>query len=140
MNKAITRAMRARAKAWPQHLAPLPESEWPSRRPGMKMWPVALNRSRHYLVQVFEEGFRAHVEVLRLSINRVVLTREGWEQNIPWEELMRCKREAGYADWYGIEVYPREKDVVNVANMRHLWLLSEPLAIGWFDGETGGGA
>lgn len=29
------------------------------------------------------------------------------------------------------EVFPAESDVVNVANMRHLWLLREPPPFGW---------
>jgi hypothetical protein len=130
--KVAARITREQAKAWPELLTPVPESEWPRKRPGREH-PIALWRSRHYLAQLYEAPWLADVRVLRLSINRVTLsTRGGWDENIPWQDLMRCKREAGYGEWYAVEIYPRDFDEVNVANMRHLWLLSEPLPIGWF--------
>lgn len=70
--------------------------------------------------------------VARLTVNRVHLGADGhWCQDITWEELQRVKRECGYGNYYGVEVYPREGDVVRDCNMRHLWLFAEPLAIGW---------
>lgn len=133
--RLVAKAMREQAKAWPEELAPIPREEWPAQRGGSH--PVAVWRSRQYLVQVFEERSVGFLDVLRLSVNRTTrATAGGWEQNIPWEDLQRLKREAGYGDHYAIEVYPRDRDVVNVANMRHLWVLSAPLGIGWFDGDT----
>jgi hypothetical protein len=86
-------------------------------------------RSRSFLVQAFGEG----EGLIRLSVNRTTLGDNGrWLENISWDELMQLKREAGFGDWYAIEVYPRDKDVVNVANMRHLWVMEKPLNIGWF--------
>lgn len=129
--RALANALREQAKAWPIQLAPVPEAEWP-RREG-KERPIALWRSRHYLAAVYEEKWIGDTEIRRLSVNRVTLGRDGrWEQFIPWDDLQLCKHETGHGDWYGIEIYPRDRDLVNVANMRHLWLLSEPLAIGWF--------
>ena len=45
---------------------------------------------------------------------------------------MQVKREIGFGDWYALEIFPRDGDIVNVANMRHLWMLATPLSIGWF--------
>jgi hypothetical protein len=133
--KTLAAATREQAKAWPARLTEVPASEWPKARPSRER-PLALWRSRHYLAQLYRAPWLADVEVRRLSINRVTLSpKGGWDENIPWQDLMRCKREAGYGDWYGVEVYPRDRDEVNVANMRHLWLLSGPLPIGWFEGE-----
>lgn len=135
MNRAERRAtaalMRRQAKASPAHLVEVPESEWPTRPDFQR--PRTVWRSSQYLVQLHDEPAFNGVEVLRLSVNRVTIGSDGhWEQNIPWEDLQRCKRETGHGDWYGVEVYPRDRDVQNVANMRHLWLLAEPLRIGWF--------
>jgi hypothetical protein len=30
-----------------------------------------------------------------------------------------------------VEVYPKDSDIVNVANMRHLWLVDDKTNIGW---------
>ena len=68
----------------------------------------------------------------RLTVNRVTIGGGGhFHENITWDELMRCKRETGLGDWYAVEVYPADRDIKHVANMRHLWVLSEPLGIGW---------
>jgi len=30
-----------------------------------------------------------------------------------------------------IEIFPADMDVVNVANMRHLWVMAEPVEFAW---------
>lgn len=137
MNRAERRVlandMRKQALAWPEHLADVPESEWPPHRDDRVPRPVRVWRSRHYVVQQYAVPPLGVVEVRQLTVNRVTIRGDGhWDQDIPWDDLQRCKRETGHGDWYGVEVYPRERDIVHVANMRHLWLLSEPLGIGWF--------
>lgn len=39
---------------------------------------------------------------------------------------MQVKRLVGYADKCAIEIYPPDQDIVNVANMRHLWVVDMP--------------
>lgn len=108
----------------PAFLHPLPKEQWPS---GYSSKLIKVWRSRGFLVQAFDEG-----NAIRLSVNRTTLGDNGrWVENITWDELQELKRQCGFADWYAIEVYPRDKDVVNVANMRHLWVLQEPLNVGW---------
>jgi hypothetical protein len=126
--------MRKQSEAQPEQLTLVPYEQWPARRPGTMEFPIALWRSRHYLVQKYEASSpAADVVALRLSVNRVTMGADGrWVDGLSWEELMRCKRECGYGEWYAVEVYPRDRDIVNDANMRHLWLFSEPLPVGWF--------
>jgi len=84
-------------------------------------------RSRYYLVQIFEDG-----DVIRMSVNKTDVNNDGsWKENISWEDLQQLKRQAGFGARYAVEVYPRDIDLVNVANMRHLWILEKPLKIGW---------
>ena len=112
---------------WPAKLQVVPRSQWhddddPKRR--------SVFRSRNYLVQVFDEPD----DVTRLSICRTnVNAAGGWHEDLTWDELQEIKRQAGMGDKYAIEVFPRDTDVANVANMRHLWVLPTPLPIGWFD-------
>jgi hypothetical protein len=123
--------MRKQASAWPERLEPVPALAWPPR--SLDPYPIALWRSRYYLVQVFALEPYNGVEARRLSVNRVTIATTGhYEENIPWDDLQRCKRESGHGDWYGVEIYPRDRDIVRVANMRHVWLFAEPLTIGWF--------
>lgn len=126
--RALTRRqreLRREQAAEAEELRLVPESEWPPKRPdGLK----AVMRSRRFLVQVYDEEHG----VVRLSVIRSELTASGaWRQGITWEELQRVKREAGFGCYCAVELFPPEADVVNVANMRHLWLLPDQPAFMW---------
>lgn len=128
MSIITTRAQRrqmARDNAkQPSVLAEVPRHLWPD--PGAQQLRVL--RSREFLVQEFHEPAPAHV---RLSINRTSMDGDRWSDGISWEELQRIKAECGYAEMDAVEVYPPWFDEVNVANMRHLWVLREPLPFAW---------
>lgn len=112
----------------PANLTLIPPKDFPPvDHPPLKAW-----QSRKYMAQLYDEANETYPRLLRLSICRVRIKGDGgWQQNITWEELQAIKRELGYGDWWGVECYPRDRDIVNVANFRHLWLLPEPLDIGW---------
>lgn len=127
--RIVTREMRRQLERdnakRPAVLTPVPREQWPL--------PISATRtavllSREYLVQVFDEGNGMQ----RISANRTTARPDGrWDDGLTWDEMQEIKRQIGMGDRYAIEVYPRDRDVVNVANMRHLWVLAEPLPIGW---------
>lgn len=89
-------------------------------------------RNRHFMVQVYQPGSKALDMVCRLSVIRCQLDdRGGWLGGITWDQLQAVKAGVGYGDYDAIELYPRDEDVVNVANIRHLWILREPLPWAW---------
>lgn len=107
----------------PRILQPVPRSQWPEhQRQPKEVW-----RSRDFLVQIYEEPNG----IERMSISRTSLRGERWMDGITWDDLMGLKRQAGRGDRDALEVYPADKDVINVANMRHLWLPPEPVAFAW---------
>lgn len=122
--RAASQHLKKESKTYPDQLVPVPETEWSRREPGM----VALWRSNRFLVQVYVENDG----VVRLSVCRTEINNRGqWQDNITWEELQEIKNQCGYEDHDAVELYPRAKDVVNVANMRHLWVFDEPLLFAW---------
>lgn len=118
---------------WPISLKVWPRAEWPEAyRKSLKITRVM--RSKGFLVQIYTEAAPvvARLSILRTSID----TNGGWQQDITWEELQRLKSEAGYGTHDAVEVYPPEADVVNVANIRHLWVLpANSLPFAWRAGE-----
>lgn len=107
----------------PEYLVLVPRAEWPYERENLiEVW-----RSKHFLVQVLRE----HDGMERMSICRTSHNGERWDDQITWDELMKCKRQCKRGDRDALEVYPADKDIVNVANMRHLWLPAEPVAFAW---------
>lgn len=117
----------------PEKLTPVSVEQWPNP-PGMTHRPTAVWCSRKYLVQVFDEKPFNERSVIRITVCRTSMGVTGkWQDQIAWEELQQIKEDIGFGDQYAIEIYPRDCDLVNVANMRHLWVLQEPLPIGWFN-------
>lgn len=105
-------------KNWPEHMTTTPRPNF------IEVW-----RSREFLVQVFSSDDPS--VVVRLSINRSALCGNEWQDNISWEVLQRLKSECGYALHDALEVFPSSRDVVNVANMRHLWVMRNPVSFAW---------
>lgn len=62
---------------------------------------------------------------------RTIHNGDSWVDNITWDELMQIKREIGLGDRDAVEIFPADKDIVNVANMRHLWVTASPVMFAW---------
>lgn len=81
---------------------------------------IAAFRSRDVLVQVFSEK----EGIIRLSINRTDIKKNGqWEDGLTWDSLQYIKDALGFQECDAFEIYPRRDDIVDVANIRHLWVL-----------------
>ena len=115
------RALVADNRRQPEMLRRVPRDEWPEAVTRADNPPFAVFRSRDFLLQIF-----THEGVFRLSICRTEITGDQWEDGISWDDLQRLKRECGLGDKCAIEVFPPDDQVVNVANMRHLWIVKSP--------------
>lgn len=124
---AQRRIMAKENAKWPLYLKPVPRDQWPSARPELlEVW-----RSKGFLVQVCAEknGY------VRMSAHRTAHTGDNWVAAILWDELMQLKRECGRGDLDALELFPADSDVVNVANIRHLFFPPEPVAFKWTGDE-----
>lgn len=131
MNRAQRRAAnKANHKRLPSRMQPVERGRWPSDSDPSR---IAVFVSKDFLAQVFSEPPGS-----RVSVNRVQAGSAGWKADISWDELQRVKREIGMGDAWAVEIYPPESQVVNVANMRHLWVygLDSSPGFGWT--KTGG--
>jgi hypothetical protein len=88
-------------------------------------------RNSDYLAQVYQES----EGWLRISVNR---THKGFGEErflagISWEKLQAIKDSLGYANCMAVEIFPEKKNIINAANMRHLWVLPQgrALPVGW---------
>ena len=129
MGISTTRAQRRQLERDNKKLSPalceVPREQWPAARVTTQLRVL---RSRDFLVQEFAADGPA---VVRLSVCRTSLAGDRWQDGITWDDLQRLKRECGYGDADAIEVFPADADVVNVANMRHLWVMADPIACAW---------
>lgn len=94
---------------------------------------TSVHQSRTFLVQVFNEAD----DVVRLSVNRTEMNfkKNRWEDGISWEALQEIKDALGFADRDAVEIHPRQCDVINVANMRHLFVVPTLLPFAWRKGK-----
>ncbi len=107
-------------KRWPKVMMEVPRSQWPPC--SVAHIPHKVWRSREFLCQEFhnDDG------TIRLSFCRTELDDSGgWKEGFDWETLQRLKRECGYGERDAVEIFPADKYIVNVANMRHLWIVPE---------------
>lgn len=121
------RFMDRENKTFPvDRLVEIPRNEWPVKQHA-KLSRVL--RCRDFLVQVFAEPN----DVLRLSIQRCAFDRTSgrWKDGITWDDLQHLKTLAGYGDRVGLEIYPPDRDMVNVANLRHLWIVPSAPEFMW---------
>ena len=116
------RALDAENKKWPETLVSVPRESWPAtNNPPAEVW-----RSRSFLVQIYQERGAE-----RLSTCRTHTTGDRWADNITWDELQEIKRQCGRGMKFAVEIFPADNEVVNVANMRHLWILPDAPAFAW---------
>ena len=101
--------------------------------PGMVRWPVRVWQSRDYLAVLYvdtRDGSRC------LSVNRTATNRDGsWMDGITWDELQRVKNETVGPETWAVEVFPAQSEMINEANMRHLWVLDEAPSYAWKGGK-----
>lgn len=128
MDPKIHLAIQIENLKYGEALQKVPKSQWPPFRPDPRFKVVEAWRSRTFLVQITAE--KTGVE--RLSISRTTVRDDGeFEDGITWDDLQRLKTECGRGDKCAVEIYPPDAEVVNVANMRHLWILDEPPVFMW---------
>ena len=113
---------------YPKKLTEIMPENWPSDRDESRFKVFV---SDQYMVQLFE----GPDSIVRMSVNRTTVLANGrWGEDLTWDELQAIKRDVGYGSRDAVEVYPNDKDVVNVANMRHLWILPYDLYFKWQNG------
>lgn len=103
------------------------KSEWPETQPGWSR-PIDVIGGLGLISLVFQEGSgRLRISARWAQIGAV------WDKTpIGWEALQAVKNFVA-PQRAALEIYPVEGREVNVANMRHLWVLPEKTGIpfGW---------
>lgn len=126
LRKAKQEVLANSLSRYSNKLTLVPPDEYPKEFEGLL--PSAVWCSRQFLVQCFNEPNG----IIRLSVtkNKLGMGRT-FDDGIDWVDLQAIKSAVGYDDKMAIEIFPAEDRVVNACNMRHLWVLPEPLKIGW---------
>jgi len=100
----------------------VPREQWPFM-PSIETVPLRVWLSNDYLAVLYQQRIDGK---LRLTVNNTRTNGMSWRDGITWDELQRIKNETLGDDVWCVEVYPPDSELVNVSNMRHLWVLQEP--------------
>lgn len=119
----ITSQTAARAN---KTLTLVPRDEWPKHLQKLDGSPREFWMSRDFAVQIHEDE-----HATRITVHSTRLRNGHWLDGITWDELMMAKAAVGYEDCWAVELYPPPDQVVNVANIRHLFVLKEPPPFAW---------
>lgn len=84
-------------------------------------------RNRVFSVLVRDAGSAIHLGISSLSGDRPT-----------WHEMQRIKNELAGPDLTAVEVYPPAEEVVDEAEMFHLWVLPVPLPFSLYRGRGNG--
>jgi len=128
--KQVNREMARENAKYGRELVKIEYADWPENVKNYDgpLKPIAAWRNARFFVQVCEEPNGA----VRISVNRTQIDETyNMVAGITWDELYIIKNEIGYADKDCIEIYPAESTLVNVANIRHLFVLNEPHPFNW---------
>jgi len=112
-------------------MVPLPKLLWPKSE-NLKDPPIEVWLSDFAMAQIYapQEGGQ-RITVNRLQVERVRDNGEViFKGGISWDRLQAIKHQIGFGDRWAVELYPPEDQVINVANMRHLFLTTTP-DFGW---------
>lgn len=124
--RGIRKMMAKENAKWPDIPIKVQKDHWPPRE-SLKNYPLNVWRSKNWLIQEYKEN-----DHIRLSVNRTTIAPDGkWDEGISWEDLQWIKEQIGYGDRWAVEIYPPRTKSINVANMRHLWILNDPPSYGW---------
>ena len=126
-SKDQLRALRADNRKFGSDFVSIPREQWvPHPTDHTEKFRQTVWRNRFYLVQHFVESDG----MIRLTINRSDVDRNGeWKDGITWEELQDIKAKVGFADHAAVEVFPPASHCVNVAAMRHLWIVPQQMPV-----------
>ena len=91
-------------------------------------------RSKRFYAGLYEEPNGS----MRLSVNRteIDLKTGNWKDGITWDELNTVKEQCGFGRVWAVEVFPPTPHLVNVANIRHLFLLAGRPDYAWAKKKT----
>ena len=106
----------------------VPREKWLGNIPGNL---CDVYQSEDYLVQVHKETTGIRLTICSTFTKEISRERGPiWKDGISWDDLQEIKDAIGFEKKWFVELYPPKEHIVNLANMRHLWLIDEP-DFGW---------
>lgn len=101
----------------------VPKEKWPTNTDNTTVLKVFFNKN--FLVQIIDDRNGYNRITVSKTKSKMIRGIRVWMDGITWDELQSIKNAVGYENSWCVECFPPENKIINVANMRHLWILPE---------------
>lgn len=79
-------------------------------------------RSKKYLVIVWKVPAGKKLSISRQEWDS---KERRYKDGITWDEIMEIKHDIGMGNKTGIEFFPADDEVINLGNVRHIWIVPD---------------
>lgn len=122
--RALEKAKRQLIASYPETLEVVPENDPNLPYSSHPQDIDKIYRSKKYTVIVWNVPAGKKLSIQR---NEWDSHTNRYRDNISWDEIQEIKRQCGFGEQNAIEFYPPDSEVINIANVRHIWILPDEL-------------
>lgn len=119
--RALEKAYKLLIQTYPDTLEKVPENDpnvpYSSHPEDIK----AIFRSKKYTVILYKMNKITGRQRFSITRNEWSSKERRYVGNISWDEIMEIKRQIGLGDVECWEYYPKDSEIINEANMRHIF-------------------
>lgn len=120
--RALEKVKRQLIASYPDTLEVVPENDLNIPYSSHPQGIDKIYRSKKYTVSVWNVPAG---KKLSISRNEWDSHTGRYKDQITWDEIMEIKRQVGFGEQNAVEFYPPDSEVINIANVRHIWLLPD---------------
>ena len=120
--RALEKVKRQLIASYPDTLEIVPENDPDMPYSSHPQDIDKIYRSKKYTVIVWNVPAGKKLSIQR---NEWDSHTNRYKDQITWDEIMEIKRQVGFGEQNAIEFYPPDSQVINIANVRHIWLLPQ---------------
>ena len=103
----------------------VPRSKWEHLNLGIpEADAFRVFKSDRFLVQIRRHNYAVLLCVCKCKFKKFGQGIE-YADGITWDELQEIKNQCGYENSWLCEYYPPKDKLINVANIRHLWVMDK---------------
>ena len=120
--RALEKVKRQLIASYPDTLEVVPENDPNLPYSSHPQDIDKIYRSKKYTVIVWNVPAG---KKLSISRNEWDSHTNRYKDGITWDEIMEIKRQVGFGEQNAVEFYPPDSQVINIANVRHIWILPQ---------------
>jgi hypothetical protein len=112
---------------FPEHLVLVTHLFDPIDLKNLRSTEMWASRKFHVLILENKTNGAEQLNIYRAEVDT---KSKRWRDGISWEEMQELKKQCGRGDKIAFEPFPKDSEVINTNNIRHLFIAKENSSIG----------